>query len=261
MSKVALLIIDPQYDFCNPLGALFVAGADEDMKRLSVFINKNQRSIDKIFISMDWHPLIAIFHPSFWQDFEGYPPMPFTQILKKDVEAGTWTPKADKDKVIAYLSALEEQGEFPHIIWPTHCLAGSLGASLDETLMRAVRAWAESGKIYELIIKGTHQLTEHFGIFMSQIPVPDAIETGLNKELIEKLDQFDTIYLAGEARSHCVATSLNQLMKHAPAVAQKVVIVSDCMSDVSNLGYLADPIFAEAEKRGIRKVEHSVILN
>jgi nicotinamidase-related amidase len=28
MKKIALLIIDGQYDFCNPQGSLFVLGAD-----------------------------------------------------------------------------------------------------------------------------------------------------------------------------------------------------------------------------------------
>lgn len=33
-STHAFLIIDAQYDFCNPEGALFVPGAQEDMQRL-----------------------------------------------------------------------------------------------------------------------------------------------------------------------------------------------------------------------------------
>lgn len=31
--KVHLLVIDPQKDFCNPNGSLFVTGADKDMDR------------------------------------------------------------------------------------------------------------------------------------------------------------------------------------------------------------------------------------
>ena len=41
-NKNAILIIDAQYDFCNPDGALFVSGADADMQRLKKFI------IDKV---------------------------------------------------------------------------------------------------------------------------------------------------------------------------------------------------------------------
>ena len=33
--QVQLLVIDPQIDFCDPGGALSVAGADQDMARLA----------------------------------------------------------------------------------------------------------------------------------------------------------------------------------------------------------------------------------
>jgi nicotinamidase-related amidase len=260
MGKNALLIIDPQYDFCNPHGALFVDGADLDMERLSVFIRKNEKKIDKIFVSMDSHPLNAIYHSSFWSDSEGYPPLPFTQITHAQVAKGVWKPKNEQEKVLKYLAALEEQGEFPHLIWPTHCLTGSKGASIEEVLMKAIRAWSERGRDYRVIMKGTYPLTEHFGIFMAQIPDPERKETTLDTALLKELDEYDTIYLAGEARSHCVGTSLKQLMLYAPEIANKIILITDCMSDVQNLGYLADPIYAEAEKRGIRKVEHSHII-
>ena len=48
MGKNCLLIIDPQNDFCDKKGSLFVPGADKDIKRLSKFIEtvkKTQRSL------------------------------------------------------------------------------------------------------------------------------------------------------------------------------------------------------------------------
>ena len=33
--NIQLLVVDGQFDFCDPAGALYVPGADEDMKRLS----------------------------------------------------------------------------------------------------------------------------------------------------------------------------------------------------------------------------------
>ena len=41
--KNALLIIDPQYDFCDPVGALYVKGADRDMEMLSGSPFENER--------------------------------------------------------------------------------------------------------------------------------------------------------------------------------------------------------------------------
>jgi len=250
--QTALLIIDAQYDFCNPKGSLFVPNADEDMRRLKQFILTNVEALDHICVTLDSHPVNDISHPPFWEDQEGNFPPPFTQITLAEVREGKWTPRFSPQKAISYLTDLEAQGQFPHFIWPQHCLIGSKGASLDEHLMEALIAWTRGGKSYQAVSKGTYHLTEHFGIFMAQIPVADHPETQLNQELLETLDKYEHLYLAGQARSHCVATSLKQLMDYAPDLAQKVIILEDAMSDVPNLGYLGDPIYEEARKKGIR---------
>jgi nicotinamidase-related amidase len=38
--KLHLVVIDPQYDFCDPNGSLFVPEADNDMKRLAVMVER-----------------------------------------------------------------------------------------------------------------------------------------------------------------------------------------------------------------------------
>ena len=39
--KCALVIVDPQNDFCRERGSLYVDGAKTDMERLSAHIEKN----------------------------------------------------------------------------------------------------------------------------------------------------------------------------------------------------------------------------
>jgi hypothetical protein len=39
-NKAVLLVIDPQVDFCDPKGNLYVNGADKDMVRLADMVNK-----------------------------------------------------------------------------------------------------------------------------------------------------------------------------------------------------------------------------
>jgi nicotinamidase/pyrazinamidase len=56
--KIDLLIIDPQYDFCNPKGNLYVAGAEDDMKRLSTMIKKGKAKINNIHSTLDQHHII-----------------------------------------------------------------------------------------------------------------------------------------------------------------------------------------------------------
>lgn len=247
----ALLIIDAQHDFCNPAGRLFVPGAPDDVRRLSQLIAENTHKINAIYATLDTHPVNDISHPGFWRDAAGDPPAPFTMITAADVTAGKWTPLHEPEKVWQYLEKLEAQGEFAHCIWPEHCLHGSKGAALDDALLETLRQWAHQGREYRTVAKGTHPLTEHFGIFQAQIPVGDAPETQLNTQLIGELMQFDRVLLGGQAKSHCVATSLKQAMQHAPELAQKMVVLADAMSDVAGLGHLGDPIYAEARRRGI----------
>ncbi len=250
--KNALLIIDAQYDFCNPNGALFVQGADQDMARLRKFIIDHADSIDHICVTLDSHQVNDISHPAFWQDKDGNFPKPFTQITLAEVNSGKWTPRFSPQESIKYLESLESQGKFPHFIWPEHCLIGSKGASLDDQLMDALKVWTRQGKWYQAVTKGTYPVTEHFGIFMAQIPVVDRPETQLNQSLIKTLESYQNVYLAGEARSHCVATSLKQAIDYAPVLAEKMIILEDVMSDVTGLGHLGQPIYDEAKQKGLR---------
>ncbi|MBK8472541.1 MAG: nicotinamidase [Sphingobacteriales bacterium] len=250
--KNALLVIDAQYDFCHPQGALYVQGADQDMVRLRDFIVRNHHHIDHICVTLDSHPVNDISHPAFWQDKNGAFPPPFTAISLADINTGTWTPRFSPLEATKYVAALEAQGEFPHFIWPEHCLIGSKGASLNDDLLEALKIWTRPGKWYQAVTKGTYPLTEHFGIFMAQVPVADRPETQLNQSLVRTLETYQNIYLAGEARSHCVATSLKQAMKYAPSLAEKMIVLEDAMSDVTGMGHLGQPIYNEAQQRGIR---------
>ena len=253
--KNAFLIIDSQYDFCHPDGALFVPGAEEDIRKLAKIITDNAEAIDHIVVTLDNHPVNDISHPGFWKDKNGNKPAPFTQITAGEVEEGKWIAKYEPSKALNYLKALEAQGKFLHFIWPSHCLMASKGASLGDDLLNALIVWAANGKQYHAVVKGENPLTEHFGIFQAQIPIENAIETQLNTALIEELIQFDHIYLAGEAKSHCVATSLQQAMDYAPKLAEKIIVLEDCMSDVPGLGHLGAPVFEEAKNRGIKFIK------
>ncbi len=259
MKKNALLIIDPQNSFCNPgdaqgngRGSLFVNNADKDMIKLSNWIKANSKKIDYIGITLDSHQPNDIAHPSFWQDKDGNFPPPFTFITSKDAENGTWTPRFDPPRCLKYLKDLEAQGEYPHVIWPAHCLIGSEGAAIFQPLMDSITDWTKDGKFYQTVTKGTYPFSEHFGAFTAQIPDPERPETQLNQALIKTLSTYQNVYLSGEARSHCVANSLKQVMKEAPALASKFIILEDTMSNVTGFEKLADPIYEHAKQMGVR---------
>jgi len=259
MKKNALLIIDPQNSFCNPgdangnnKGSLYVDGAEKDMKRLANWLLQNKQFIDFVGVTIDAHQPNDIAHPNFWQDKDGKFPAPFTIITVADVESGKWTPRFDPKRCLDYLRSLEANGEFPHIIWPIHCVMGSEGAAIYQPLMDAIVEWTVDGKFYQTVAKGTYPFSEHFGAFQAQIPDPNRPETQLNMNLLKTLEMYQNVYLAGEARSHCVANSLKQVMNEAPELAKRFIILEDTMSNVKGFEKLADPIYEKAKKMGIR---------
>jgi nicotinamidase/pyrazinamidase len=253
MKTTVFLIIDAQYDFCHPDGALYVPGAEQDVQRIAHLLRQHAHQITEVVVTLDTHHVLNIAHPGFWQDEAGNPPAPFTPISAAEVNAGRWVPRFEADYAIDYVQKLEAQGEFQHFIWPEHCLIGTRGAALDDTVADALLAWVhQTGRDYEAVIKGVHPFAEHFGVFKAQVPVSSSPKTKLNTALIELLERYDRVLLAGEARSHCVATSLRQILRYAPKLVPKVVVLTDCMSDVAGLGYLADAIYEEARQRGVQ---------
>jgi len=255
----ALLIIDPQNDFCNPgdkdgknKGTLYVEGAEEDMNRLSNWITINRQELDFIGITLDNHHVNDIAHAEYWTDKEGNQPEPFTQITLKDVSEKKWLPLFEPQKTAKYLKDLELQGEYPHLIWPTHCLIGSEGAAIYQPVMVSLEDWAKLGTFYVVVQKGEYPFTEHFGAFKAQITDTSVPETQLNMRFMEALNKYDTVYLSGEAKSHCVANSLKQILDELPKLAKKIIILEDTMSNVTGFETLAEPIYKRAKEMGVK---------
>ena len=51
----SLIIIDFQFDFCNPEGSLYVKGAEDAKKGILEYMEKNHKSFDQIIYTLDWH--------------------------------------------------------------------------------------------------------------------------------------------------------------------------------------------------------------
>ena len=257
--KTVLLIVDMQNDFCLPSGSLYVPGAEKDVERLSRLIKKKTTVIDKIILTADEHHVMDIAHPSYWRNKQGMHPAPFTTISWWEVLSGEWIPFGDKDKVVDYLRRLIEQGEYKHTIWPEHCLYGSEGAAITPVLMEALTCWAREGKYYEVVEKGLNPSTEFFGAFRANIPLAGAVDTEFNVKLKDELEMYDVIWLAGEAKSHCVANTLKQMFDY-PEIIRRLVILEDCMSNISGCEDLASSIYEKAACMGARFVTSESLL-
>ena len=58
--------------------------------------------------------------------------------------------------------------------------------------------------------------------------------------------------MAGEAKSHCVANSLKQVLDESPDFAAKLIVLEDAMSNVTGFETLADPIYDRAKQMGVK---------
>ena len=261
--KVALLVIDAQNDFCDiPNAALPVAGAVKDIERISSFIEKINPS--SIFASMDSHYPLDISHPKWWNDHKGDRVNPFTPISSDDIKNGKFVARIDPIGSLKYVEALEKNGEFNHFIWTEHCLIGTEGHALHPIFFNTLNKWMDKNlRWVNFITKGTNPMTEHFGIFRANVPVPQDASTNVNQAIFQTLNSHDVIYLTGEARSHCVANSLKQLVEIAPQLASKLIILEDCMSDVpglpSDFYKHVDSIYADAISKGVKTAKSTDI--
>jgi nicotinamidase-related amidase len=255
--RLGLLLVDCQNTFCTPGFELFVAGrsgrgAVEDSRRICEFIYRNLGLISSITVSMDTHLAVQIFHPAFLVNESGENPAPYTLISSKDIEKKKWqvspwaiesTPLGSRPDPQAYLlhyaRQLEATGKYQLMIWPYHAMLGGIGHALAPVIEEAVFFHAIArGVQTRFIIKGNNPLTEHYSIFRPEV-TEDAdgksISSG-NGKLIDDLINFDAVVIAGQAKSHCVAWTVSDLLRSIrerdSALAKKFYLLDDCSSPV-----------------------------
>lgn len=256
--KICLMPIDVQNTFCLPDFELFVGGrsgtgAIDDNRRLCEFIYKNLGVISEIDPTMDTHVAMQIFFRYFWIDDNGQYPLPNqTMITLDDVLKGVWRVNPAVAKFAAggnyaalqkyatyYVRKLTEDGKFPLIVWTFHGMLGGIGHALVASVEEAVffhniaRA-AQTG--FE--IKGGNPLTENYSVLRPEVLTDDQGRpvAQKNEKFIKKLLNFDAVVIPGQAKSHCVAWTiadlLNEIMAQDEKLAKKVYLLEDCTSPV-----------------------------
>lgn len=261
MQNAHLLIIDPQNDFCDPKGSLFVKGADADMRRLAEFIRKNKYVLGDITVTYDSHYVYDIAHPGFWKNSKGERPKPVDTVISlSDVKNGVWTPvnPGELAWVHEYLERLETNGRYPHRIWPEHCLIGTWGHSCFPEVIEAINAW-ERDRVakYNAVTKGSNYRVEHFSAVRAEVEDPEDQEgTGLNIQYVETIRDPGILIVAGEALDFCVANTLRDTISHfGPEFAKKIVILRDCTSSVLPPDILEDAFIKEMEGLDVQFVD------
>jgi nicotinamidase-related amidase len=254
--KTWLMLIDVQNTFCIPGFELYVGGrsgrgAVEDNTRLCEFIYRNLAHITRITATMDTHRTMQVFHAVFFIDRDGKHPAPYTDIHASELRDGKWqfnpalasefsiAPEYGQQMMIHYADALEKKGKYALTIWPYHAMLGGIGHALVSSVEEALFFHSIARNTpYEIEIKGDKPFTENYSVVGPEVLTGPMGETlGVhNQKFIEQLQQFDRLIIAGQAKSHCVAWTVQDLLDDItavdPALAKKVYLLEDCSSPV-----------------------------
>ena len=281
--RIWLLLVDAQNTFCIPEFELFVGGrsgrgAVEDNVRLCEFIYRNLGMITHISATMDTHLSQQVFHAIFFIDKDGNHPAPYTNIQANELKPGKWkfnpalaqnfniTADYGQQMMIHYAGALEKKGKYALTIWPYHAMLGGIGHALVSSVEEAIffHSMARLSQP-EFEIKGDKPFTENYSVIGPEVtrgPKNEVLGEH-NKKFIEALKQSDALIIAGQAKSHCVAWTISDLLDDINAtdksLARKVYLLEDCTSPVvvssADFTDAANEAFNKFEKAGMHRVK------
>jgi nicotinamidase-related amidase len=282
--RIALLLIDVQNTFCTPGFELFVGGrsgtgAVDDNVRLCEFIYKNIGTLTHITATMDTHTAHQIFHPIFFVDKDGNHPAPYTDIHLADLTSNKWTfnpalapnyniaPEYGQQMMIHYAEALEKKGKYALTIWPYHAMLGGIGHALVPAVEEAI-FFHSIARLSppDFEIKGDKPFTENYSVIGPEVlsgPMGEPLGSR-DMKFIQRLQGVDRLYIAGQAKSHCVAWTVSDLLEDIqitdPDLAKKVYLLEDCSSpvvvpDVVDHTGAADAAYARFAEAGMKIVQ------
>ncbi len=270
--RIAAFGIDCQVGFCAPGASLFVPGAVEDTSRTIEWLYQNLDRITQVAFSLDTHRVFQIFHPAWWIDDQGKHPAPFTSISLADVREGKWKPIAHPAECLEYVKRLEAAGKYTLTVWPYHTLLGGVSHALVPALMEAAmfHALVRSSQTH-FETKGTHAMTENYSVLAPEVRELGGKSVGtFNAAFFKMLMEFDRVYVFGQAKSHCVLSTLRDMKEHIagtdPSLMAKIFILEDATSPVPpppidplppalNFPRIADEAFVELKAAGMNIVK------
>ena len=284
--RICLVAVDVQNTFCLPGFELFVGGrsgtaAVDDNRRLCEFLYRNLDAITQIVPTLDTHQAMQVFHAIWLVDDEGRHPEPYTLVSAEDVEAGRWQvdpevgeslgldPAYARKHLVHYARELEKSGKYRLTIWPYHAMLGGIGHALVPAVEEAIFFHTIARRSQaDFQAKGRNPLTEHYSVLGPEITKgPDGESLGEpNSPLLQKLLSFDVVVIAGQAKSHCVAWTINDLLSspllREGGLAERVYLLEDCTSPVVVPGAVdytdeADAAFARFADAGMHVVRSS----
>ena len=253
--RLCVLAVDIQNTFCIPEFELFVAGrsgtgAVDDNRRLCEFLYRNLGEITQVFPSLDTHHAMQVFHAIWLVDERGDHPAPYTLVSAEDVATGRWRLNSAVAEALGididyaerhlayYTRRLAEGGKYDLTVWPYHAMLGGIGHALVSAVEEAIffHGLARYSSP-DFQVKGDNPLTERYSLLGPEVTEgPDGDRLGgKNTKLIEKLLTFDAVVVAGQAKSHCLAWTIDDLLDDEDVrerLAERTYLLEDCTSPV-----------------------------
>src|SRR5687768_15868021 len=283
-TKTWLMLIDVQNTFCIPDFELYVGGrsghgAVEDNARLCQFIYRNLGRITRITATMDTHTTMQVFHAIFFIDQDGNHPAPYTDIHLSEIREGKWrfnpavadqfglAPEYGQQMMQHYAEQLNKSGKYALTIWPYHAMLGGIGHALVSSVAEALffHSVARLAQT-EIVTKGDTPFTENYSVIGPEVltgPMDELLGMR-DQRFIQKLQEVDRLIIAGQAKSHCVAWTVSDLLEDIALLdldlAKKVYLLEDCTSPVVVPGVVdhtdaADAAYERFAKAGMNIVK------
>ena len=254
--RICLVAVDVQNTSCIPGFELFVggrsgSGAVDDNRRLCEFVYRNLDAITQVVPTLDTHQAMQVFHAIWLVDPEGRHPEPYTLVAASDVESGRWRvdpavaeglelgPDYAHRHLLHYTRALEASGKYRLTIWPYHAMLGGIGHALVSAVEEAIFFHTIARRSQpDFQPMGRSPLTEHYSVLGPEVTHgPDGEPLGeRNAPLLEQLLADEAVVIASQAKSHCVAWTIDDLLSSRllleRGLVEKVYLLEDCTSPV-----------------------------
>jgi nicotinamidase/pyrazinamidase len=226
-----------------------------------------------------WIPRHDLTIPvSHWPDPNVFASSASSVITKKENEDGSSSSSSlDLEQYcIEYTTQLESKGRFQLCIWPDHCLIGSSGHGMVDTVLQAALEWSNAtGRSIEWMMKGQNMLTEMYSALAAEVPITN--DTAFSTDRLDHLllannnhgssnnnNNNSRLLVCGQASSHCVNYTLRDIVAHWPFDHTKdddddknnnnhtIIVLSDCMSPVPGFEDAAESFCTDMKQAGVK---------
>lgn len=244
--KNALIIVDAQNCFIDELP---IYGATLSPNFISEKINNNIQDIDYIAVIKDTHSKNEINNKINWINSTGHHPSDLDVINRYDIGVNWWPTSVSLEYAKTYSDYLYKNNKEPIMMWPDHCILGTEGHNIINSIQNALNNWEKERNLKVIILeKGLNVYSEQYGILPEArfpIVLNDKNITLMTNEVIHILTTYSNITIIGDEYSHSVLPVLKDFyeisydwlklpVEHSPVINLNHNIIDEFQENTRN---------------------------